>query len=144
VAAINDIVQSLITWLAAAELAPKPREITSVGTLPAAAYPQIAVLADEEEFSPGDAEVTASLRVRVACAAGRPVEAIASSRELAHQLRAALNQSHNLGGLVKRLRAGGIRYSAPRGDHPAGGVIATAEIELEAKYCVQPLPADNC
>jgi len=143
VAVINDIVQSLIAWLAAAELSPKLREITSVGTLPAAAYPQAAILVDEEEFSLGDAEVTASLRVRVACTAGRPAEAIAGSRELAHQLRAALNQSHNLGGRVKRLRAGGMRYSAIRGDHAEGGVIATAEVELEAKYCVQPLAADG-
>jgi hypothetical protein len=140
---INDIVQSLLSWLAAAELAPRPREITSVGALPAIAYPQAAVLVDDEEFAPGDAEVTANLRVRVACAAGRPAEALASSRDLAHQLRGALSQSHNLGGQVKRLRTGGIRYSAIRGEHPDGGVIATAEIELEAKYCVHPLVADS-
>ena len=141
--AINGIVQGLIAWLAAAELSPKLREVTCVGMLPAASFPQAVVLVDDEEFCEGDSEVTANLRVRVACAAGRPAEAIANSRDLAHQLRVALNHSHNLGGRLKWLRTGGIHYSASHGEQTEGGVIATAEIELVAKYCVEPLASGN-
>lgn len=136
---INEIVQELIGWFSSVQCTPKLREITSVGVLPAAAYPQLAVLVDEEEFQPGDAEVTAQLTLRVSYAAGRPADALATVRDLAHQLRAAVNLSHGLGGTVKRLRAGSIRYRTDGG--PEGGVIAVAEIDAVARYCVSPLSA---
>jgi hypothetical protein len=136
---INDIVQELIGWFSSVHCLPKLREITSVGALPAAAYPQLAVLVDEEVFAPDDAEVTAQLTLRLSCAAGRPADALATCRDLAHQLRAVVNLSHGLGGTVKRLRAGGIRYRADGG--PEGGVIAVAEIDASAKYCISPLAA---
>jgi len=135
---INDIVQQLIAWLGEQNISPKPREITSVGLLPAAAYPQLAVLVEDEVFSPGDAEVTASLVIRVSYAAGRPADALCSVRDLAHQVRAALNGSHGLGGTVKRLRTGDIRYGELSRDGEQA-VVATAAVELSAKYCIAPL-----
>lgn len=135
---INDLVQELIGWFSDVQSSPKLREITSVAQLPPAAYPQLAVLVDEEEFAPGDAEVTAQLRLRVSYAAGRPADALATVRDLAHQLRAAVNLSHGLGGTVKRLRAGSIRYRGDEQPHE-GSVVAVAEIDLTARYCVQPL-----
>jgi len=135
---INDIVQELVAWLGSQSLSPKPREITSVGLLPAAAYPQLAVLVEDEVFSPGDTEATAAIALRVAYAGGRPADAMATCRDLAHQVRAALNGSHGLGGTAKRLRALAIRYDELKRDGEQA-VVATAVIEVAAKYCVSPL-----
>lgn len=135
---INDIVQELIAWLAGQPLSPKPREITSVGLLPAVAYPQLAVLVEDEVFSPSDAEATAILSLRVAYAGGRPADAMATCRDLAHQVRRAINGSHGLGGTTKRLRALSIRYDELKRDGEQA-VVATAVVEMAAKYCVPPL-----
>ena len=135
---INEVTQRLISWLDGQPLLPKPRELTSVGLLPAAAYPQLAVLALSEVFSPGDAEVTARLAVRVSYAAGRPADALATVRDLAHQVRAALNRAHGLGGTIKRLRVGDIRYDELARESEQA-VVATATIALTAKYCLSPL-----
>ena len=134
--AINDIVERMIDWLGQQQLTPAPREITPVGLLPAAAYPQVAVLVEGEEFAPGDASVTAELTLRVAHALGRPADAQAAVRDLAHQSRVALNESHGLGGTVKRLRTGGISYEAQQPQRGVPPVIATASLTVELKYCV--------
>ena len=83
---INSIVEQLAAWLSAQTFAPALREVTTVDLLPAAAYPQVAVLADEESFGPGDCDVTAALRLRLAHAAGRPESAPAAVRSLGHQV----------------------------------------------------------
>lgn len=131
---INTVVEQLAGWLSAQAITPPLREVTTVDLLPATAYPQVAVLADEESFGPGCGDVTAALRLRVAHAAGRPESAQATVRSLAHQVRAALAGSHRLGGRVKLLQVGAISYGDR--DRPVeGGVIATAELEVTAKYC---------
>ena len=135
---INDIVQELVAWLGTKSLHPQPREITSVGLLPASAYPQLAVLVEDEVFSPGDTEATAILNLRVAYAGGRPADAMASCRDLAHQVRTAINGSHGLGGTAKRLRALAIRYGELKRNGEQA-VVATAVVEIAAKYCVSPL-----
>jgi hypothetical protein len=139
---ITEVLQRLTDWLGAQQLEPQPREIAMSTLLPAAAYPQLAVLVREERYAPGRDDVTAELVIRVSCAAGRPTEALRQVRQLAHQLRTALNASHQLGGGVKLLWCHTISYGVADRRVQAG-VIATAEIELEAKYCVQPLAADD-
>ena len=139
---ISDVIQRLTAWLAGQPFDPMPREIATSTLLPAAAYPQLAVLVREERFMPGDGETTAELAIRVSCAAGRPPDAVGQVRSLAHQVRAALNASHNLGGSVKLLRAEAISYGVSD-RRVQSGVIATAEIALEAKYVVEPLPTAN-
>lgn len=139
---INDILQRLTAWLGAQQFDPAPREIATTTLLPAAAYPQLAVLAREERFAPGKDDGTADLVIRVSCAAGRPADAVGQVRSLAHQVRTALNAGHNLGGMVKLLGAEAIIYGvADR--RVQSGVIATAEVELAAKYCVNALTTDS-
>jgi len=139
---IADIIQQLTAWLGSQQFDPAAREIASSTLLPATAYPQLAVLVREERFAPGREDATADLVIRVSCAAGRPADAIGHVRSLAHQVRAALNAGHNLGGTAKQLRADAINYGVADRRVQAG-VIATAEIELEAKYCVHPLSAGS-
>jgi hypothetical protein len=100
------------------------------------------VLLREEHFAPGHEDATADLVIRVSCAAGRPAEAVGQARSLAHQVRAALNTGHNLGGIAKLLKVDAINYGVADRRVQAG-VIATAEIELEAKYCIHPFSATS-
>ena len=132
---LSTIATRVLTWLGAQTFTPAIRELTQDASLPPAAYPQVAVIVDEERFTPGADDVTARLRLRVRNAAGRRADALATARSLARQLRQGLHSSHNLGGSVKHLRTLGIVYDAVGA--PAGMVVATAELSLEAKYVQQ-------
>jgi hypothetical protein len=140
---INDAISSLISWLAQQQFTPALRELSLAGVVPAAAYPQLLILPREEVFAPHTQDATAFITLRLAVGGGRPADTFAALREIAHQLRSALCGSHNLGGIVKHLKVGSIRY----GDqlqlpHSQGlpalapAVVATAEIDLELKYIV--------
>ena len=137
---INDALSALTEWIALQSINPPLREISFAAMLPAAAYPQLAVQTREEVFAPHSQDTTAFVTLRIACSAGRPLDAWITLRSLAHQLRSLLTGSANLGGTVKHLSVGSIRYGEPAtptvpGDAPA--IIATAEIDLELKYVQQ-------
>jgi len=133
-ATINTVVQSMVDWIKAQQLSPQPREVVSVDALPPAAYPQVAVVVIDERETGQPGTFTATLAVTVSHALGRPAEAQSTARDLAHQLRRALNQSHGLGGAVKSLRVTGIRHGS---ELLAGGdpqVLAKSELLVVAGY----------
>jgi len=74
----------------------------------------------------------------VSHAAGRPANALATVRDLAHQLRRSLNLSHRLGGAVRQLAVGEISFG--RRDRTVdGGVVVTAELGVTLSYGADPL-----
>ncbi|MCC7477046.1 hypothetical protein IT575_01190 [bacterium] len=142
---ITDIIEQLSAWIAAQDFTPAVREQGTIALLPAASYPQLVITPLREDFGagrsgaafgdwPGGSEAKASLSLRIACAAGRPEQALRDSAALARQIRAALLQSgSNLGGSVKSIAVGGISYAqAPQAG--AGAVVSTAELEVEVLY----------
>ena len=94
---------------------------------------------EREDFGPGDGDVTATLRLRVYHAGGRPAEALRQLRTLVHQLRVRLNHSHGLGGLVKRLRLGAISYGGGAEPEASEPPVLHADLALTLKYCVAAL-----
>jgi hypothetical protein len=147
---ITMVVERLADRLRNESFTPALRCVSTVELIPPAVYPHATILVDEESFGPADSDVTASLRLRVAHAAGRPADAQATVRELAHQLRRALGRSHSLGGTVLRLRSGAIRYGTQHAGSPPGasigmlesamldglGVVHYAELAVTLKYHV--------
>jgi len=132
---LGGIATRVLTWLGSQSFTPAIRELTQDASLPPAAYPQVAVIVDEERFTPGADDVTARLRLRVKNAAGRRADSLAGVRGLARQLRLGLHASHNLGGSVKYLRTLGIVYDVQAA--PGNMVVSSAELSLEAKYVQQ-------
>lgn len=133
-ATINKVVQTMVDWIKDQQLSPQPREVVSVDALPPAAFPQVAVVALDEREAGQPGSFSATLAVTVSHALGRPAEAQSTARDLAHQLRRALNRSHCLSGAVKSLRVTGIRHSS---ELQAGGdplVLAKSELLVVAEY----------
>lgn len=142
---ITDIIEQLSAWLATQDFTPAVREQGTIALLPAASYPQLLITPLREDFGagrsgasfgdwPGGSEAKASLSLRIACAAGRPEQALRDSAALAQQIRSALLQSGpNLGGAVKSIAVGGFSYAQQQ---PAAGapVVAAAELEVEVLY----------
>lgn len=142
---ITDIIEQLSAWLATQDFTPAIREQGTVALLPAASYPQLLITPLREDFGagrtgasfgdwPGGSEAKASLSLRIACAAGRPQQALSDCAALARQLRSALLDSGpNLGGAVKSIAVSGISYAQ---QPPIAGapLVATAEVEVEMRY----------
>jgi hypothetical protein len=151
---IDLILDQLVTWLSAQSFTPAIRELSLAPLLPAASYPQLAVVLESEEFGagtatvsgitpgsahaggwPGASEAVASISLRLSCAAGRPADALSQCRKLAHQVRSALHGGGpTLGGTVKQLSVGGIAYAGLPVAEGASAVVATAEIALALRY----------
>ncbi len=116
---ISEVIDQLTAWLGAQMFTPAVREISNTGLGPPSMYPHIAVVPLSEEFHPGQAEVTARLNLKLSASAGRPRDALATVRSLAHQIRVALNQSHGLGGITKLLVLNKLDYSQEADQIPA-------------------------
>ncbi len=135
---LNEVIDGICGWLRGTEFTPAVREVAAVELLPAAAYPRVLVLAGDEEPAVGGAGTRARATVVVSHAGGRPAIAREEVRDLAFQVRVALNRSHGLGGLVKHLAVTGVSYGR-RDRTVEGGVVVTAELEISLHYCAGAL-----
>jgi hypothetical protein len=150
---IDLLLEHLVSWLGAQSFSPAIREVTLAPLLPAASYPQLAVVLESEEFGagsaalnslapgaghsggwPGATEALASISLRLSCAAGRPADALSQCRSLAHQVRRALLSSGPGACGTKQITAGGIRYGGLPATEGASGVVASAEIAVALRY----------
>jgi hypothetical protein len=133
-AVISTALVALAEWLGAQSFSPPLREISLGSALPAAAYPRLLIELQEESFAPHESDVTATLRLLLEISDGRPLEAMASARSLAGQLRQALAQSHGLGGQVKSLRVNELTYSNPSARAEEPQLLSSAALTVEIKY----------
>ena len=133
---IDNIVERLAAWLRDEEFTPPLRLISTVALCPPPTYPHLAILLDREEFGPGAGDATATLRLRVSQAGGKPASTQQQLRSLAHQVRVSLAKSHGLGGSVKHLRTAGINYGSRAEEGSAEPVAICADVLLELKYTV--------
>ncbi len=136
---INNIIKALSDWLKLQQLTPMVREVSSVGVLPPATYPHIAINLEDEQFGPGSGDITALVALRISHAGGRPTDTQSALRSLAHQVRTALAQSQCLSGLAKAMQIRAISYENETSGAVDNLVVAKAELLIELKYCENQL-----
>src|SRR5688572_23504158 len=131
---ISTALSALAEWLGAESFSPPLREISLGSALPAAAYPRLLIELQEENFAPHESAVTARLKLLLEISDGRPLEAMASARSLAGQLRQSLLQSRCLGGQVKHLWVKELSYSSPAAHAEEPQLLSSAALSVEIKY----------
>jgi hypothetical protein len=141
---LPDLTNRLILWLKANPTTPPLREYALTAALPHGAYPALAVLPAQVRFAPNRRCASATLTLRLAACAGRPVDALTLAQELAGQLKHRLEASQNLGGLARSVQAGEWRLLQHNGSRsrqarampavPEPLFVQLAELELRTLF----------
>jgi hypothetical protein len=137
-ASLFEITNRMVEWFAANPTNPPIRDYALATGAQPRAYPALAVLPQRVRFAPNGECAQASVTLRLACQAGRSVDALAQALALAEQLQRSIIVSHNLGGLARAASVEGLHWPArDRGAtlHSGGApFFEFAEVELSLRF----------